>query len=163
LSHHRRQNSDRRIDVKRQCVLVLALALSACATPYQERGVLGGFTDSQLGPRIWRVSFLGNGVRTVDEVKDMVLLRSAELVKTAGYNAFVVRQSTDQSMVSGVSVGGVSSGVWASVLQPIKYPEISAVIEARASAGAHEIEYQADFLLASLGAKYGRLTGKNSQ
>jgi hypothetical protein len=118
-------------------------------------GALGGFTDTQLGPAVWRVSILGNGARTTDEVKDMVLLRSAELVRAAGYSHFVVRQSADQTSTAGLGIGAANGGVFASIFQPIKYPEISMVIEARNSAGSGtDFAYDAAFLMQSVGQKY---------
>ena len=117
--------------------------------------MLGGFTESQLGPNVWRVTFLGNGMRTVDEVRDMVLLRSAELVRDAGYSHFAVRQSQDQSSSVGLGVGTVSGGVFLSMFQPIKHPEISAIVEARNQPGTgNDFVYDADYLLKSLGSKY---------
>lgn len=134
----------------------VACALLACATPYQERGMMGGFSESQLGPRIWRVNFISNPGRTPDEVKDMILLRAAELVTAAGYDRFVVAHSSDQSLVTGiVGVTAVSGGLLASLFTPMRNPDISAVIEARPRSAPREMEYDPAFLLRSLGPRYG--------
>jgi hypothetical protein len=130
--------------------------LAACATPYQERGMMGGFTESQLGPRVWRVNFVSNPGRTPDEVKDMILLRSAELVTAGGFDRFVVVQASDQKLVTGVvGVSTFSGGIFASLFTPMRNPDISAVIEARPRSSPREVEYDATFLLRSLGPKYG--------
>jgi hypothetical protein len=131
-------------------------ALAACATPYQERGMMGGFSESQLGPRIWRVNFISNPGRSPDEVKDMILLRAAELVSTAGFDRFVVVSATDQTLVTGiVGVTAGGGGLLASLFTPLRNPDVSAVIEARAKGLPREIEYDPAFLLRNLGPKYG--------
>ena len=40
---------------------VVAIFLSACATPYQPAGFSGGYTDFETQPGIYYVSFKGNG------------------------------------------------------------------------------------------------------
>jgi hypothetical protein len=134
----------------------IVCALAACATPYQERGMMGGFSESQLGPRIWRVNFISNPGRTRDEVKDMILLRAAELVSAAGFDRFVVASASDQTLVTGfVGVTAGGGGLLASLFTPMRNPDVSAVIEARARSLPREIEYDPAFLLRNLGPKYG--------
>lgn len=78
-------------------VLALVLALAACATPYQPRGLLGGYADTQLGENIFRVSFTGNGDTSVERAEDFALLRSAEVALEHGFTHFVVIAEKDQS------------------------------------------------------------------
>ena len=118
--------------------------------------MMGGFSESQLGSRIWRVNFISNPGRTPDEVKDMILLRSAELVTAAGFDRFVVVQASDQSLITGVvGVTAVSGGLLASIFTPMRNPDISAVIEARPRSAVREVEYDPHFLMQSLGPRYG--------
>lgn len=132
------------------------VCFAGCATPYQERGMMGGFSESQLGPRVWRINFISNPGRTPDEVKDMILLRAAELVAASGQERFVVVSASDQSLITGVvGVSAISGGVFASLFTPMRNPDISAVIEARPRGSLREIEYDAAFLLRNIGPKYG--------
>lgn len=82
--------------------LVLAvLVAAACATPYGPglRNALGGFSDTQLDRNVWTVSFNGNGFTSPARVADFILLRSAELVLDAGFQYFVIAESSDTSSV----------------------------------------------------------------
>lgn len=125
--------------------------------------MMGGFSESQLGPRVWRVNFISNPGRTPDEVKDMILLRSAELVAAGGFDRFVVVQASDQTLVTGVvGVSTLSGGIFASLFTPMRNPDISAVIEARPRSSPREVEYDSAFLLRSLGPKFGLRTIERS-
>ncbi len=74
-------------------VLGLALALAACAAPaaYAPRrpGETTGYTDRELAPGRYRVTFTGNSVTTRDTVQDFLLLRAAEVTLAAGGTHFV--------------------------------------------------------------------------
>ncbi|MBI5617232.1 MAG: hypothetical protein HY943_13165 [Gammaproteobacteria bacterium] len=67
-----------------------ALALTACATQYQPRGMTGGFSETQLGPNAFTVTFKGNGYTDFDRATDFTLLRSAELTLGSGFRYFVI-------------------------------------------------------------------------
>ena len=60
-------------------LIPLAAALLGCATAYQPQGLSGGFTETQLAPDVWRVSFSGNGYTKGERAEDFAMLRSAEL------------------------------------------------------------------------------------
>lgn len=66
--------------------------LVACATPYQSRGLAGGFTDEQLGENVFAVSFQGNGNTSGDMVWNYWIYRCAELTLQRGYSAFGLRR-----------------------------------------------------------------------
>lgn len=68
--------------------LCLVAILSGCATAYQREGFSGGFSETQLGENVWRVSFEGNGYTKVQKAEDFALLRSAELTLEKGYTHF---------------------------------------------------------------------------
>ena len=73
--------------------LAIALLTSACATPYEQEGLLGGLNETQLGPNVWRISFQGNGFTTTQRAEDFVLLRGAELALKNGYSYFGLASS----------------------------------------------------------------------
>lgn len=70
-----------------------ALTLAACAgpTPYTPRlqGQETGYTDLELTPNRYRVTFTGNSVTPRETVETFLLLRAAEVTRAAGYRYFV--------------------------------------------------------------------------
>ena len=74
-------------------VLALAMAaavLVACATPYGEQGLLGGFSAVELRPDVWRVKFQGNGFTTRETAQTFWLNRCAELTLEKGFTTFEI-------------------------------------------------------------------------
>jgi hypothetical protein len=65
------------------------LGLAAC-TPYTSSGLLGGFSETQLAPNVWKVNFQGNGATSTERVSDFVLLRSADLTLQNGFTHFAL-------------------------------------------------------------------------
>jgi hypothetical protein len=66
-------------------VLVILLgALGGCATAYQSTGFTGGYSDLQLAPDVYRVSFKGNAFTQRERVLNLALLRAAELALSRG-------------------------------------------------------------------------------
>jgi len=69
------------------------LALTACVgpAPYAPRqaGQATGYTDRQLAPNRYRVTFTGNSATSREEVEDYLLRRAAEVTLAAGYSHFV--------------------------------------------------------------------------
>ena len=69
------------------------MMLAGCAAPaaYAPRGPgeLTGYTDRQITPTRWRVTFTGNSVTPREQVEDDLLQRAAEVSLAAGSNYFV--------------------------------------------------------------------------
>ena len=78
-------------------LFVFAILLSACATPYQENGLTGGFTETQLDVNVFKVTFRGNGYTNRERAADFALLRSAELALEHGYSYFAIVDSGQHS------------------------------------------------------------------
>lgn len=78
-------------------IAALSFVLTACATTYQSSGFTGGFTDTQLAPDLFRVSFSGNAFTSPERVQDFALLRAAELCISNGFKYFAVVDTADQS------------------------------------------------------------------
>jgi TPR repeat protein len=80
---------------------VVIFVLAGCATPYQtDDGFLGGFSETQLAPDVFRVFFRGNGYTSGDRSQDFALLRAADLCLQHGFTCFAVldeSESTDES------------------------------------------------------------------
>lgn len=72
-----------------------ALLLASCSsnpTPYQPIGEEGGYEESRLQKRIYRVSFKGNRHTREADVLDFLFLRSAELTVKNGFTHFIVQK-----------------------------------------------------------------------
>lgn len=73
---------------RRAALVGAAFVLTACATPYGQKGLTGGYTDVQIEPHIYKVTFDGNGKTSSDTVFNYWLYRCAELTKEKGYTFF---------------------------------------------------------------------------
>src|SRR5690242_10680059 len=73
--------------------LGMAVVLAGCMTPaaYAPRrpGEITGFTDRELAPGRWRVTFTGNSVTPREMVEDYLLLRAAEVTLVNGGTHFM--------------------------------------------------------------------------
>jgi uncharacterized protein YceK len=78
-------------------VFVAVLLLFGCATTYQHQGLTGGYTDTQLGENLFRVTFRGNGYTRPERAADLALLRCAELALQHGFQYFVVIDAASYS------------------------------------------------------------------
>lgn len=85
---HRRQIMNL---LKIMAVAFLAvITVAGCATPYQQRGLTGGFSETQLAENVFEVRFRGNGYTSSERASDFALLRSAELTLEKGFKYFIV-------------------------------------------------------------------------
>jgi hypothetical protein len=81
-------------------VLILGLALAACATPYQSAGsgiAAGGYEDQQLEGEIWRVTFGGNGFTTRETAQTYWLYHCAEVAIEHGFDGFEILSNVQLS------------------------------------------------------------------
>jgi hypothetical protein len=71
---------------------MLGLLLLGCswATPYQPKGLSGGYSEDQLSENTFRVSFLGNAAVSSVQASDFALLRASELALEHGYTYLVI-------------------------------------------------------------------------
>ncbi len=79
------------------------ILLTGCATKYQSLGLTGGFEDLELSPGYYRVNFWGNGVTSGERVRDLALLRAAELASKNKCRSFQVmngRNAVSSTLVS---------------------------------------------------------------
>jgi hypothetical protein len=68
----------------------VAVALAACATPYVQEGLVGGFDAKNLGQDVYRVRFAGNGYTSRETAQTYWLYRSAELALENGFTGFEI-------------------------------------------------------------------------
>ena len=69
--------------------LVAALA-GACASAYAPESLTGGYTDKELSPAVYWVSYAGNGYTTEETVQTYWLHHCAELTLSKGYDGFEI-------------------------------------------------------------------------
>lgn len=78
-------------------LIFVALLLFGCATPYQQTGLIGGFSETQLDENVWTVTFKGNGYTSRERATDFNLLRCAEICLENGYKYFVIVEGKEYS------------------------------------------------------------------
>lgn len=74
--------------------------VSSCATPYQAKGLGGGYDTTWLNPEALSVSVRGNGFTSPDRVRDIALLQAAEQAKAKGFAYFRIISELDQSTLN---------------------------------------------------------------
>ncbi|WP_116092353.1 CC0125/CC1285 family lipoprotein [Sphingomonas crusticola] len=99
-------------------LVALSLALTGCATPtpYQPLSrpgsLAGGYSDIQIEPNRFRVSFSGNSMTSRDTVETFLLYRAAQLTVDRGFDWFVMAdRNTDRNSNTYVSQP-FASGPW---------------------------------------------------
>jgi len=78
----------------------LSVLLTACATPYQERGLRGGVTATPLNESVYEIRASGNYVTSGDQIKDFVLLKSAEICRDNSFTHFIPLNQSDTSQTT---------------------------------------------------------------
>lgn len=58
------------------------------ATTYGPSGILGGYSETQIEPGVWRVTGRSNGIAEQGFGRNMAVYRAAELMKAAGFSHF---------------------------------------------------------------------------
>lgn len=80
--------------------LAIILALSACATPYQKKGFLGGYSETKIGPEMYSITANGNGYTSLADVQQMTLKRAYELCPN-GYSILAGNKDSNTYLTSG--------------------------------------------------------------
>lgn len=76
------------------------LLLTACSTPYQEMGLLGGVSAARIDEHTVQIRAQGNGWTDVAKIQTFVMLRSAEETVKAGYEGFQIVGAQDATNVA---------------------------------------------------------------
>jgi hypothetical protein len=150
-----------------------ALLLSACASTYTPKSTPPGFNgyfDTQLGENIFQAGFQGDGFDSRERVTDLALLRSAEVALQKGFAYFVVANMADNSSganyvtpstttatarVVGNNIYGKATTYGGQSFY-ITYPNTTnTIICFKEKPAIQGLVYEAQFVAASLKAKYG--------
>jgi hypothetical protein len=76
---------------------VLAVFLAGCAMLGQPAQQGGDYSETQLGPDVFRIFPPAAGDASPEKAQDLLLLRAADLCKQRGYKFFAVIAKTDQT------------------------------------------------------------------
>ncbi len=78
------------------CVAIVVLFCS-CATPYRPLKNGAGYSEVEVAPNQFRVSFQGNADTPLDRVYDFASLRAAEIARQHGFSYFAVLDAINTS------------------------------------------------------------------
>lgn len=71
-------------------LFLLFCFLAGCATPYQQRGFRGGYSDYRIDNNTFRVQFTGNAYTSREVVEIYAVYRCAEVTIEAGFDYFIL-------------------------------------------------------------------------
>jgi len=86
--------------------LVLSIIISGCATPYASKGLIGGYSDTQLAPDVFRVYFRGNGYTSAERAQDFAMLRATDDCLQHGFKYFALIDENSTQSTSVVNTSG---------------------------------------------------------
>ena len=95
--------------MKTLAVVCIALALSACATPYGKYGLLGGFTDARIDDNTFSISVDTNGFTSQQTTSMQALYRAAELTVENGFDYFFIASGANNSTSMAMAMPGSST------------------------------------------------------
>ena len=94
--------------------LLAAVSLSACAgrpftaTTYRPQGLLGGYSEKEIEPGVWRVTGNSNGIAERGFGRDMAAYRAAELLSGKGFTYVQVLDQKGTARSVGYGGGSMS-------------------------------------------------------
>lgn len=152
---------------------ILSAALVGCASGYKADGLAGGFTELQLSPNVWQVTFRGNGYTATERAENFALLRAADLTLLNGFSHFALVDSrtsqrvesfttpaTTTTNVSGYRygnsfTGNATSTTYGGGTQFVTMPSAkNTVMMFKGAPEGVAAAYDAAFLCNSIGRKY---------
>ena len=131
-------------------ILAVAVLLSGCATPYKPDGLMGGFSERQLGQDVFVVSFQGNGYTRDQRARDFLLLRCAEVTLSHGGKYFRLVGSGSDSRDGAMLMANGNTAF----IAPIHFPSQSATIQLRTDSEGPQ-DFDAAIVSKSMRDSYG--------
>lgn len=92
--------------LKRIAAFLLMAGLTACSTPYQDMGLLGGVSATRIDTNTVQISGKGNAYTAAATIQQYVLLKAADETLADGYDFFVLVSASDASRSGAFYVPG---------------------------------------------------------
>lgn len=153
--------------------LVVSVLSVGCVSPYASKGFTGGYSDTQLAPDAFRITFSGNNITSRERAQDLALLRAADVTLSHGFRYFAIVNSESGGSTSYVTLPGTSNttamataygntvyGTANTTVMPPTYiptfkPSAGLLIRCFADRPESTYVFDAQFLSKSLRSKYG--------
>lgn len=90
----------RKLTMKNIFCLLAMLTVIGCTTPYQEMGIAGGVSASQIDSRTVIIRARGNGYTSTDTIRDYALMKAAEVTKEKGFDRFIILDGSNENKSS---------------------------------------------------------------
>jgi hypothetical protein len=110
-------------------LVLLALTVAACATPYQEMKRDGGVLAVRISEDVVQIRAQGNGYTDADVIQRFALRKAAETTLAYGYDLFQVGEKEDRTKRDKASYRYGGSGLWASLAFDMDRPGQSLMIK----------------------------------
>ncbi|MFC1760231.1 hypothetical protein ACFLZD_01770 [Candidatus Neomarinimicrobiota bacterium] len=76
--------------IKLITLFLIFILLTNCSTPYQPKGVLGGYSEEKILDNLYRVEFEGNQHSKPEKIQKYLMYHCAELTQEMGYEYFAI-------------------------------------------------------------------------
>lgn len=76
--------------IKLISLIIVFIFFSNCSTPYQPKGLLGGYSEELIEDGIYKVKFSGNQHAKIEKVQKYLLYRCAEITIENEYDYFQI-------------------------------------------------------------------------
>jgi hypothetical protein len=87
-------------------IILISTLLLGCATPYTSKGLIGGYSDTQLAPDVFRVYFSGNHHTSPERAQDFAMLRATDDCLQHGFKYFALIDENSTQSTSVVNLPG---------------------------------------------------------
>ena len=77
----------------KKLLTVFFFFITSCATIYQPKNLLGGYSASQINENTWKVTFEGNSYTSKARAENFAMRRAAEITLREGYTHFLITDS----------------------------------------------------------------------
>ncbi len=71
-------------------LIISFILIISCSTPYQPKGMLGGYSEEKILDDLYRVEFEGNQHSKPHKIQNYLLYRCAELTQEMGFDYFAI-------------------------------------------------------------------------
>jgi hypothetical protein len=102
--------------------------IGSCATPYQARGISGGYEDVQLGPGLYYVEVQVNGYTSRVTAIKYLHRRAWELCWHAGYERYAVSDEQQSANVSYVAETTHKPGSSKTTVSTVEKPVVAGYV-----------------------------------